>query len=159
MQKARWSGAAPGLIRATGSIIMGGELDMGQTFGLGVLVAAAAFCLVTTWTAGVSPATFAERLGLAIANPGGRNEVRAQYAGCFFAVAVACMAGLAGAMPRGAAYIVLAVVFGGLIMGRIVSLGLDGGTTGYTQTIHTLFAIDAAGCGLATVALFVDRGS
>ena len=132
---------------------------MDRTFGTGVLVVAAAFCLMTTWTAGRSPAAFAERLGLNVANAGGSNEVRAQYAGFFFAVAAACLAGLAGAVPRGAAYFVLAVVFGGLLAGRIVSLGVDRSTAGYTQAVRALCAIDALGCALATIALAVDRGS
>lgn len=131
---------------------------MGKTFGAAVLVVAVAFCLITTWTAGTAPAAFAERLGLNVANPGGRNEIRAQYAGFFFAVAVACVAALAGAMPREAAYIVLAVVFGGLLVGRITSFGLDGSTAGYTQTILALYAIDALGCALAVAALVLDRG-
>ena len=132
---------------------------MGKTFGVGVLVVAVAFCLMTTWSAVTSPGAFAERLGLTVANPGGSNEVRAQYAGFFFAVAVACIAGLAGAVQREAAYIVLAVVFGGLLAGRIVSLGLDGGMAGYTQTIRALYAIDAIGFALAATALFIDRSS
>lgn len=129
---------------------------MDRIFGTGVLILAAAFCLMTTWTAAASPAAFAERLGLTIANAGGSNEVRAQYAGFFFAVAAACLAGLAGAVPRGAAYFVLAVVFGGLLLGRVVSLGLDRGTAGYTQTVLALCAIDALGCALAITALVVD---
>ena len=130
---------------------------MGKTFGAGVLVVAVAFCLITTWNAGMAPAAFAERLGLTVANPGGSNEVRAQYAGFFLAVAVACIAALAGAMPRETSYIVLAVVFGGLIVGRLASLGLDGSMAGYTQTIVALYAIDALGCALAVIALVLDR--
>jgi uncharacterized iron-regulated membrane protein len=131
---------------------------MGKTFGVGVLVLAATFCLLTTWTAATAPAAFAERLGLAVANPGGRNEVRAQYAGFFFAVAVACVAALAGLLPRDSALIVLVVVFGGLIAGRVASLGLDGGVAGYTPTVLALYAVDALGCALSLAALLLDPG-
>ncbi len=132
---------------------------MGKTFGAGVLVVAVLFCLMTAWTAGVAPVAFAKRLGLSIVNPGGRNEVRAQYAGFFLAVAIACVAALVGAVPRQVSYIVLAVVFGGLLAGRAVSLGLDGSMAGYTQTIRALYAIDVLGCALVTAALVVDRGA
>ena len=131
---------------------------MSKTLGVGVLVVAVAFCLMTTWAAGTAPAAFAERLGLTVANPSGSNEVRAQYAGFFFSVAVACGAGLAGFVPREAAYIVLAVVFGGLLAGRLASLGLNGGVAGYTPTILALYAIDALGFALALAALTLDRG-
>ncbi len=132
---------------------------MGKTFGLGVLVAATAFSLLTAWTAGTAPSAFAERLGLTVANPGGSNEVRAQYAGFFLAVAVTCLAALIGIVPREAAYIVLAVVFGGLLAGRLASLGLDGSMAGYTQTVVALYAIDTLGCALAGTALVLDRGN
>ncbi len=130
---------------------------MEAPFGTAVLIAAAAFCLITTFAAAIAPAAFAKRLGLIIANPGGSNEVRAQYAGFFFAVAIACLAGLAGILPRSACFVVLLVVFGGLFAGRVASLGLDRGIMGYTQTILALHAIDAVGCTLAIVALLVDH--
>jgi hypothetical protein len=83
--------------------------------------------------------------------------VRAQYAGFFLAVAMACVAALLGAVPRASAYLVLAVVFGGLIAGRLVSLGLDGGVIGYPPTIRALFAIDAIGFALTATAFVLDR--
>jgi hypothetical protein len=126
---------------------------MSTLFGSFLLIAAGAFCLLTAWSAGTGPAAFAHRLGLAIASPGGGNEVRAQYAGFFFAVALACLAGLTGIAPRPAAYLVLTVVFGGLLLGRLVSLGADGGTSGYPPTIRALHAIDAARFLLSAAAL------
>lgn len=132
---------------------------MGHTFGTFVLAVAAAFCLMTTYTAGTAPAAFAERLGLAVANAGGRNEVRAQYAGFFLAVAAICIAALAGAVPRAAAYAVLAVVFFGLFAGRIAGLGLNGGTAGYPPTIRALLAIDTLGSALTAAALLLDRAA
>jgi len=130
---------------------------MGHIFGTLVLAIAALFCLLTTWSSAAAPAEFAQRLGLALANAGGYNEIRAQYAGFFLAVAAVCGASLAGVVSRQAAFVVLAVVFGGLILGRLASLALDGGVAGYGPTIRALYVIDAIGFALAITALAVDK--
>jgi len=129
---------------------------MGQIFGTGVLAVGGLFSLFTTWTSARAPARFAAGLGLGLANPGGYNEIRAQYAGFFLAVAAACAAALLGFVPRRAAFLVLAVVFGGLIAGRLASLAIDGGIAGYGPTIRTLYAIDSLGFALALTALAID---
>jgi len=132
---------------------------MGHPFGTLVLTIATLFCLATAWSSGRAPGRFAERLGLALANPGGVNEIRAQYAGFFLAVAAMCAASLAGALPRLTAFVLLAVVFGGLIAGRLVSLALDRGVAGYGPTIRALYAIDAIGFALAVAAIAAERSS
>ena len=130
---------------------------MANIFQTLVLAIATLFCLLTTWGSGTAPARFAERLGLSIANTGGYNEIRAQYAGFFLAVAAVCGASLAGVVSRQAAFVVLAVVFGGLIAGRLASFALDGGAAGYGPTIRSLYLIDAIGFALAIAALVVDK--
>ena len=132
---------------------------MGHPFGTLVLTIAVLFCLATTWSSGIAPGRFAERLGLALANPGGVNEIRAQYAGFFLAVAAMCAASLAGALARLTAFVLLAVVFGGLIAGRLVSLALDRGVAGYGPTIRALYAIDALGFALALAAIAAEQSS
>ena len=67
----------------------------------------------TAWLAATQPGNFAARLGLAISNAGGINEVRAQYAGFFLAVSLVCIATLFGGLSRQTAFIVLIVVFDG----------------------------------------------
>lgn len=126
-------------------------------FGTFVLAIATLFFLFTAWSSGTAPRRFAEQLGLTIANAGGFNEIMAQYAGFFLAAAAVCAASLAGAVPRPSAYIVLAVIFGGLIGGRLVSLALNGGIEGYGSAILALFAIDAIGFAMAATAYVVDR--
>jgi hypothetical protein len=61
---------------------------MRQNFGTFVLAMATFFGVLTALWAGLRPANFAQSLGLAVANSGGVNEVRAQYAGFFLACAV-----------------------------------------------------------------------
>jgi hypothetical protein len=128
---------------------------MGHLFGSLVLVAAALFSLATTWSSASAPRQFAERLGFAIANASGYNEVRAQYAGFFLAIAMVCGAALLGTLNRQTAFIVLATVFGGLIAGRLFSLGMDRRITAYSPTVQALYAIDAVGFALAVTAIAV----
>jgi hypothetical protein len=126
---------------------------MAQLFGTVVLAAGGLFFLLTTWSSATAPGQFAAKLGLTIADAGGLNEIRAQYAGFFLAAALMCGAALMSWLPRQAALLTMIVIFGGLIAGRLVSLALDGGIAGYGPTILALFFIDAAGLGLAIAAL------
>jgi len=129
---------------------------MGHTFGSSVLAGAALVGLLTAWISARWPRRFAEALGLSIANPGGVNEIRAQYAGVFLAVAAVCGAALLGLVTRRTGFIVLAMVFGGLIFGRLVSLVLNRGAEGYGPAIRALHAIDSLGLALAVAALTGD---
>jgi len=126
-------------------------------FGTMVLAAAIVFFLITTWSSGADPGKFAARLGLTIANAGGINEIRAQYAGFFLAAAIVCAAALAGIVSRNAAFIVLCAVFGGLIAGRLVSLVMDRSVHGYGSTILALYAIDSIGFALSVSALILEK--
>jgi len=130
---------------------------MGHFFQTGVLAASLLFCAYTAWAAGTAPANFAERLGLRVMSAGGANEVRAQYAGFFLAAAMVCAAALAGFVGRPAAFVLLIALFGGLLAGRLASLGINGGLTGFEPTIKALFLIDFTGLALAASALLVDR--
>ena len=129
---------------------------MGHEFGTAVLITAVLFCLATTWSAGATPERFAERLGLKVLNAGGINEIRAQYASVFLAIAAVCVASLMSMLPRQAAFVVLSTVFGGLIVGRLTSLGLNRGIAGYGPTILSLYAIDAVGLLLSATAFALD---
>jgi hypothetical protein len=125
-------------------------------FGALVLVAAAAFCLATAWRSFTAPEQFARQLGMTLSNAGGFNEIRAQYAGFFFAMACVCGAALRGLFARDYAFVVLATLFGGLIGGRLISLAINRGIGGYGPTILALYGVDTAGCGLALAALALD---
>jgi hypothetical protein len=128
---------------------------MSELFGTFVLTLCGLFFLLTTWRSAAAPATFAARLGLGVVNAGGVNEIRAQYAGFFFAAALVCGAALAGLLARQSALLVIAVIFGGLIGGRLASLAIDRGVAGYGATIRALLVIDAVGFALAIAALMV----
>ena len=128
---------------------------MSDLFGTFVLSLCGLFFLLTTWRSAAEPAAFAARLGLGVANPGGVNEIRAQYAGFFFAAAVVCGAALAGLVARPSALLAVAMIFGGLIGGRLTSLAVDRSVAGYGTTIRALLVIDAVGFALAIAALMM----
>jgi hypothetical protein len=130
---------------------------MPPMFGTAVLVINVLLCLLTVWTSAVDPEGFAAKLGLAIVNAGGVNEVRAQYAGFFLAVALVCVASLAGLLSRRASFVMMIAVFGGLLAGRLASLAFNGGVAGYGPTILALYPIDAIGLALAVASLVLDQ--
>jgi hypothetical protein len=133
------------------------EAFMHRLFGTCFLVVAAAFCLVTAWSSGFSPQQFAHRLGLTVTGPDGYNEIRAQYGGFFLAAAGMCIAALASRVLRPSVFVLLSVTFGGLLAGRLASLVINGGLTGFGPTIRALYIIDAIGFALSIIAIRVDQ--
>ena len=130
---------------------------MTQMFSSAVLALGMIFCALTAVSSGLQPERFAAQLGLTLANSGGANEIRAQYAGFFLALAILCGASLAGAVSRPTALIALIVVFGGLFAGRMVSLALNRGVIGFSPTIIALYFIDAMGLSLSFAALALKQ--
>ena len=130
---------------------------MKAAFVTGFLVVSALFTAWTSWSSFVAPDHFAKPLGYLLAGVDGRNEIRAQYGGFFLAVTVASVLTLAGTIPRQAGLVVNAVLFGGLIAGRLISLTIDGGMHGYGPIIRALFFIDSIGFILSITAFSIDR--
>lgn len=130
---------------------------MEQFIPKATLAAGALFCLLTAGASGLRPEQFSGRLGLSIANAGGANEIRAQYAGFFLALAVLCVSALMGSVNRQAALIALVVTFGGLLAGRLASLLVNRGFAGFPPGIVALYLVDFIGLSLALYALFVVR--
>jgi hypothetical protein len=121
-------------------------------FGSVTLIVSAVFFLISAGAAATAPERFAGLLGLQTSGASGRNEVRAQYAGIFLMITLACLAALTGYIPRQAGFIVLIVALGGCAAGRLASLIADRGFGGYNTVIRTLFAVDTLGFTAATVA-------
>jgi hypothetical protein len=126
-------------------------------FSTFVLLLATLFCFFTAATSGIAPREFARRLGLETLGTSGYNEIRAQYAGFFLATGTICVAALLGLVSKRSALVVLAVLFGGLIGGRVGSLAINRGFAGYTSTILALYVIDAGGLVLALAAIAFDK--
>lgn len=126
---------------------------MAYAFGTLYLALVTVFFLLTAWSAARKPTHFAGSLGFAIANPGGLNEIRAQYAGFFLVAGLFSAASLAGLGSRHTAFTVLAIIFGGLILGRIAGFIANRGAGGFCPVIRALHVIDAAGFLAAAYAL------
>ncbi len=74
----------------------------------------------------IAPELLAAPLGFALDNPSARNEFRANYGGMLFLLGVLTVAG--GQRPdhhRAALFLVLCFT-GGLVLGRLISLVVDG---------------------------------
>lgn len=118
-----------------------------------VLAASALIALAIGARGLLKPAALGSRLGYGIPGPDALNEVRAQYGGFFLAVGIVSIIALLGAMPAQAALIMLAVTFGGVLAGRLVSAALDGGVGRYSPFIRSLYIVDAVGLGASLLAL------
>ena len=103
------------------------------------------FFFFTAQFSGLAPERFAAQLGLKAASPGGVTEVRAQYSGFFAAAAIVSLAAIAGRVSVSAALVAIAMIFGGLIAGRLVGVLLNGGVKGFPPTVIGLIAVDAVG--------------
>lgn len=124
---------------------------------LGFLILCTVFFALTGGSSLSAPAKFAGRLGYSLRARDGFNEIRAQYGGFFLAACAANLLAVFGRVPRSAALFVDLIVFGGLIAGRLMSLGFDGGLRAYGPVIHALYFIDAAGFLLSIAALLNER--
>jgi hypothetical protein len=132
---------------------------MRRNFVLGFLILCAAFFALTGGSSLSAPAKFADRLGYSLIALDGFNEIRAQYGGFFLAACIANLLAIFRIVPRSAALFVDSTVFGGLIAGRLMSLGFDGGPGAFGPVIHALYFIDAAGFLLSIAALLNERKS
>ena len=118
-----------------------------------VLAAQAAFFAFTSVAAFARPVAFAGALGLAPANAGGVNEVRAQYGGFFGAAALVDVAALGGHVSAHIALVTGAIIFGGLIVGRLAAFVLNGGWAGYPPAVRALLLVDSIGLATNIMAL------
>jgi hypothetical protein len=101
----------------------------------------------------ISPAALGAAIGYGFPGPEALNEIRAQYGGFFLAVAIVCGLAMSGAIAKQSGLIVLIVTFGGILIGRLIGLAVDGGISGYGPTIRALFVVDAIGLLAAVWAL------
>lgn len=125
-------------------------------FAAALLAIFGAFCLYTGIVSFRRPEAFAKSLGLGASGRSGRVEIQAQYGGFFFLVGLVQFGALAGFMPQAGAFLLAAVIFGGLIAGRMLALaGTPADAEALNPTIRALYAIDAAGFVTALWGLWV----
>jgi hypothetical protein len=113
----------------------------------------ASFSFYTSFLAFLYPTRLAGQLGFSLVGSAGLNELRSQYGGFFFAVGLTQLLSLFGVVPLQAGIAAGLVTFGGLMLGRLVSLTANGGFDGYTRTISALVFLDTLGFMLSFAAL------
>lgn len=126
---------------------------MQSAFVVGALLFGAIGGMATGVAAFARPVFFAAQLGLIPDGASGLNEMRSQYGGFFFLCGLLAVSALAGWTPTVWALVLMAVVFGGLVLGRLFSLGLDRTAGSYKPAIRALYFIDSCGFMLSSVAL------
>ncbi|MEO1495284.1 MAG: DUF4345 family protein [Pseudomonadota bacterium] len=107
------------------------------------------------WEGIVDTTGFLRAMDVEILGPGGMNEIRAQYGGFFGAVTIVCLLGMFGRIRPSAALTVMIAIYGGVLFGRLVSLGLDGMAVfeSYPALLQRAHVIDLVGLILSAIAL------
>ena len=120
------------------------------SFGSAYLLGSGIFAAAGALPAVLWPNRFATYLGYTVAGVSGECEVRSQYGTFFLAVAMVSFLAAMGRLPRVTGYAVNVMAYGGLFAGRLLSLTLDRGMSGWGRTIPALTAIEAVllACGL-----------
>jgi hypothetical protein len=116
------------------------------------------FFAYTGWLGFAQPRALSDRLGLQPSGAAGLNEVRSQYGGFYGALAIVQAAGLLGWLPMTAALGAGLLAFGGLMLGRLASVVVDGSLRKYTPTLKWLTFLDPLGFFLTLSALAVEIG-
>jgi hypothetical protein len=83
-----------------------------------------------------------------IASVSALNEIRANYGGMHFALGLLFLSGAFLRALKVTALLVVALFTGGLVLGRLLSLALDGMPNLF---VSGLFALEALGCSVAIV--------
>lgn len=117
------------------------------------LVIFGSFFLYTGVSSFSQPEKFAKTLSLDPIGRSGRIEIQAQYGGFFFLAGLSQFAPFFELLTHSTALTVSAVIFGGLILGRILSLLSKQGDEPITPVIKALYAIDAVGFAFSIWAL------
>jgi len=94
--------------------------------GTVTLLLVAATFLAIGWVGLTMPAMLLEPLGIELRSATAMNEARANYGGMHFAMGLLFLAGALSGKVRGIALTVALVFLSGLVVGRGVSVALDG---------------------------------
>ncbi len=118
-----------------------------------ILIIFGLFFLYTGVASFFQPEKLAKTLSLNTIGRSGRIEIQAQYGGFFFLAGLSQLAPFLKLLTPSTALTVSVVIFGGLILGRVLSLLSNQGSEPITPIIRVLYVIDAVGFGLAIWAL------
>lgn len=96
------------------------------------------------------PVKLMDPVQLEIAGVSGLSEIRAAYGGTHLALGLLFIAGLVSSRWRRTALLVAALFTGGLVVGRVISLGIDGPPGPF---VRRLFFLETLGAVTALLAL------
>lgn len=91
-----------------------------------------------------SPGTVLTDFGVVVPGADGRNEIRGQYGGFFIVLAIVMALSVIGKLPERFGLGVFLMTVGGVLLGRIASLILEGPSifSSYSTNIQALHAVD-----------------
>ncbi len=102
----------------------------------------------------LSPEAMMNSLDISLNSMSAINEIRGQYGGFFLAFTIVLSLSLIGRLSVRLGLIVFLMTVGGVLIGRLFSLMLDGlAFSNYTPAIQVFFLIDAVMVGLALLAI------
>lgn len=109
-----------------------------------LLCAGIAFMLLVGINGIMNPSTILDALSITIDNATARNEVRSTYGAVQLVTALFLFLALIGRLPASLGMAVMLAHIGGVFLGRIISLGIDGVSTfsSYTPFLQQLYIID-----------------
>jgi len=120
-----------------------------------VLALGALMALYIGYAALSNPAGVLTDYGLTVSDANGRNEIRGQYGGFFIVLGGVMIASFLGKLPQKFGLGVFLMTVGGVLLGRISSLLIEGpGIFAYSPGIKALFAVDLI---LTLLAFFAIR--
>lgn len=102
-----------------------------------------------------APESVLVNLGLIIDGADGRSEIRGQYGGFFGAVAIAMVLSLIGKLPQKFGLGMLLITVGGVLMGRLLSIVIEGPQVlaSYSSSIQAFIIVDIILVALTLLAL------
>lgn len=106
---------------------------------LGLIVAA-----YISFRALSAPEDVLSNFGLIVEGANGRNEIRGQYGGFFGGVAIVLLLSLIGRLSKRFGLSVLLITVGGVLMGRLLSILIEGPSilASYSTGIKTFILVD-----------------
>lgn len=96
------------------------------------------------WTGLSAPAALMEPLGIPLAGPAARNEIRAAYGGMHVGIGLFLLATALRADLRTVGLWANLCIMGGLVAGRLVGIAIDGSPGGFALGLLAVEGIAAA---------------